>query len=690
MKKSALLAFSIFIILTFAFSQPKVRENDLSPQYRDWLKLTAYIILPMENEVFMKLENDRDRDIFIESFWKQRDPTPGTPENEYKDELIKRFNYANKEFHKGAPRDGWMTDMGKFYIILGPPNSKEDFDMMSDIYPCRVWYYYGDTAKGLPTYFALVFFKKRGTGEYKLYDPAADGPISLLINKRGLDLTDNLAAYERIKETAPALAPLTLSMIPGGNPYALGSTLGSSFILKSILDSPKKDINPSYARHFLDFKGIVSTEYLTNIVESESTIVLLQDPLLGINFLHYSVTPKSLSVDYFAPKDQYYCNYSVDVSLRKGEMIFFQDSKEFPFYFPPADEQAVITNGIAIQDSFPVIAGSYKLIILLKNSVGKEFSIVERDIICEESQGTPGIFGVVLGYKMEDVQTTVHMPFCVLDKRLYIDSKNTFRTEEEISFLSNIVNVSQDLWQRGELRVAIQGMSENNPSRKSFSLRLASLPYQANLNLTHFIPAVDLAPDYYQMKFSLVDGDGKTVSEKTANFIISPDKVPGRPIAIVKTFPLASSYFYSYILADQYDKTGDGEKAEFFYQKALEAAPDYKEGIVYYAYFMVRRQKHQEALKLAVEIAGVPKLAFDYYLIKGQALTGLGQYGKAIDQLLEANKIYDSDTRVLNSLGFCLYKTGDKAEALKALNASLRLNPNQPDIKKLAESINRD
>jgi len=635
----------------------------------------------------MKLENDRDRDIFIESFWKQRDPTPGTPENEYKDGLVKRFNYANKEFHKGAPRDGWMTDMGKFYIILGPPNSKEEFEMRTDVYPCRVWYYYGDTAKGLPTYFALVFFKRGGTGEYKLYDPVADGPISLLIDRRDVDPTDNYAVYEKIRETLPTLAPLTLSMIPGESPYGPSSTLQSNFILQSILESPKKDVNPSYARHFLDFKGIVSTEYLTNFVESESTIALLQDPLLGVKFLHYSVTPKSLSVDYFEPRDQYYCNYSVDVSLRKGEQIFYQDSKEFPFYFAPADAQTVKANGIAVQDSFPVIAGSYKLIILIKNSVGKEFSVVERDITCEESGGLPKIFGVVLGYRMEDVGTDVHMPFRVMDKRLYIDSKNTFMAEEKVSFLLSVLNVSRALWERGELRIEVQGLSGASPSRKSFGLKLSSFPYHADLSLSQSIPASDLVPDYYEMNLSLVDGDGKSVDEETANFIVSPGKVPGRPVAVVKAFPRSNSFLYYYILADQYDKTGEGGKAELFYGKAYQAAPDYQQGIVFYADFLIKRAKFEEALKLADNIAGDPKLAFNHYLIKGQALTGLGQYAKAIDQLLEANKIYDSDTRLLNSLGFCWHKLGDKAAALKALNASLSLNPDQPDVKKLVDSI---
>lgn len=138
-------------------SVKKLKEKDLPQKYQDWLKLINYIIFPVEKDAFLQLTMDRDRDLFIESFWKQRDPTPATPQNEYKDELIKRFQYANTFYRRGTTREGWMTDMGRIYIILGLPSSIERFEGVAGIHPCQVWYYYGDRTKGLPTYFALVF-----------------------------------------------------------------------------------------------------------------------------------------------------------------------------------------------------------------------------------------------------------------------------------------------------------------------------------------------------------------------------------------------------------------------------------------------------------------------------------------------------------------------------------------------------
>src|SRR6185437_8284522 len=48
-----------------------------------------------KKQAFMQLSNDEERDHFIEAFWQRRDPTPDTPENEFKDEHYRRIAYAN-------------------------------------------------------------------------------------------------------------------------------------------------------------------------------------------------------------------------------------------------------------------------------------------------------------------------------------------------------------------------------------------------------------------------------------------------------------------------------------------------------------------------------------------------------------------------------------------------------------------
>jgi GWxTD domain-containing protein len=687
--KRAVTPIVFFLLTSLLFSAQKIKERDLSEKYREWLKLTRYIILPKEKDVFMQLTNNRDRDVFIETFWKQRDPTPGTPQNEYKDELLKRFLHANKYLGRGTPREGWMTDMGRMYIILGPPNSIERFEGMQSIYPCQVWYYYGDKTKGLPAYFALVFFKRGGAGEFKLYSQLNDGPLSLIIDKAGINSSDYEKQYEKIKELAPTLANVSVSMIPGQYPYNYQPTPRNNIILANIIESPKKDISPSYATHFLDYKGVVSTEYLTNYVESEAQVARTQDPILGINFLHFSIVPRIVSIDYFEPKDQYYCNFKLSVSIRKEEDIIFQYSKNFPFYFSPDNVDNIRGNGISVQDSFPIIAGKYKLNILLQNSVGKEFSVFEKNISISEESKAPKIIGPVLGYKIQNYRTPFHLPFKAAENKLFVDPKITYCSKDDVAFFINLTNITENLWNGGKVKVSIEGLRKQNPQQMSFSLELKSYPYYRILDMAHSFPANELSPDYYKMKLALINYKGEILDEKSANFIVSPEETIPHPVILAKGFPLANSFLYFYSLAYQYDKEGEYEKAEASYQKAFSLKPDYRNGLIEYAGFLLKVKKYAQSLELIENVKNEESLKFDYYLIKGRAFAGLGKYSEAIDNLLEGNKIYNSDTRLLNSLGLCYYRTGQKSKSLEALKASLRLNPEQEEIKKLIGEIEK-
>jgi GWxTD domain-containing protein len=99
----------------------KALKQELSNTYKKWLNEdVVYIITPEEKSAFKQLSNDEERDQFIEQFWLRRDPTPDTPENEYKEEHYRRIAYANEHFPAGIP--GWKTDRGRIYIMWGPPD----------------------------------------------------------------------------------------------------------------------------------------------------------------------------------------------------------------------------------------------------------------------------------------------------------------------------------------------------------------------------------------------------------------------------------------------------------------------------------------------------------------------------------------------------------------------------------------
>ena len=691
-RTAAGLSAILFLLFGIAFltAGQKIKETDLSLKYRDWLKLVSYILLPAERDVFMKLSADRDRDIFIDAFWKQRDPTPATPQNEYREEHVKRFQYANSYFRRGTPREGWVTDMGRMHIILGPPRSIERFDATLGIYPCQVWYYYGDKARGLPGYFALVFYQRGGSGEYKLYNPASDGPLSLLVDARGLDPSDHEQVYAKIKELAPTLAPVSVSIIPGELPFRFTPSPQNSIILAQIFESPKKDVSPAYATHFLNYKGVVSTEYLTNYIESNASIALIRNPLLGLDFLHFSISPIKISIDFFEPRDQYYCNFKLNVSLRREGAVIFQYAKDYPFYFPPEKLETIRANGISILDFFPIAEGGYELTILLQNEVGKEFSIFEKKIVLSGEGGPPEMIGPVLGYGLQDDPADANAPFKVAGKQLQSDPKSTFGLGDEVAFFFNLINLSQDLWQDGSVDVRVTGAKSGDKPAKSFTLKLAESPFRKTLSLFRAFPAREFTPDYYELNLELKNGSGDILAKGSAPLVISPAETVPHPVTLVRTMPASNNFLYFYGLASQYDKTGAFAKAEPLFQKGYEMKPDYAEGIVAYADFLIRAGKFDESLRLIEALKDNEKFRFDYFLLKGRAGMGKGEFRPAIENLLEGNKIYNSDTRLLNALGFCYYQTGRKKEALDVLAASLRLNPEQKDIKDLAARIGKE
>jgi len=74
----------IFSVTAYA---EKKSSKDLPERYRIWLEEeVVYIITQNEKDVFLQLESDRERDMFIEAFWKQRDPHPELPGNKFKEE----------------------------------------------------------------------------------------------------------------------------------------------------------------------------------------------------------------------------------------------------------------------------------------------------------------------------------------------------------------------------------------------------------------------------------------------------------------------------------------------------------------------------------------------------------------------------------------------------------------------------
>ncbi len=684
-RKIALILILLFLLPGIGFAKKKkLSEEELIKQlpkkYRDWLDVVWWIITPEEKKVFLQLKNNRDRDLFIKAFWKMRDPTPGTPRNEFMEEHYRRFHYANKYFGRETSRPGWKTDRGRVYIILGPPVSIERFYMNSHINPTEVWYYYGDPRYGLPPHFALVFYKPHGVGEFRLYNPAVDGPYSLLMptpETRNLDPTNFEQIYEYLLRAAPTLAPVSLSLIPGEIPYNFQPSLSSNMIIANVLDLPKKKFKSSYAKDFLKYKGIVEVEYSLNYIEARYLVTVIKNDFLNEYFLNYSIQPKVLSVSEY--KNKIYANFEIVGNLKDGKgNSIFQFKSEYGLEFTRKQLERARAVGFALQGMAPVIPGRYRLTLLVKNTVSKEFSYIEVPIKVPEKY-TPFVEKPLLALKFQPYRIFALKPFVVDNKALTVSAVKSFTLKERPYFFVKVDNIDRKLWKTGKL--ILKFSSED--FEKTIEFPLVTKPYRPSLVFTGLVPE-NMPAGEYELEAVLKKGE-VIISASNLDFNITPLTMVARPVIYSKTIPLKNRFAIYHMIAQQYRNKGNLKMALKYTEKAVAENPAFKKGKVDLAELYLMMGQPDKALNLLTQI-GTKGDAYLLFL-EGKAYEMKGDVDTAIEKYYASIDIYDSDIRVLNSLANCLLKKGEKEEAIKVLKASLKINPKQKKIKELLQNL---
>ncbi len=141
-----------------AFSVLAESESALDPFFRESLDALEYIANE-DTVAALRMAAPNERKKVWDRFWKERDPTPSSERNEFKEEFFRRLRYANERFTAGRP--GWRTDRGRIYIHYGPPDMVDRYPFNVDGPPREIWYY---DQLGL----RLLFVDRTGYGDYVL------------------------------------------------------------------------------------------------------------------------------------------------------------------------------------------------------------------------------------------------------------------------------------------------------------------------------------------------------------------------------------------------------------------------------------------------------------------------------------------------------------------------------------------
>ena len=161
--KSHRIAMIIATALVISCSLGRL-PKDLNPEEREFLSQVRYIITGRERKTYLSLPSS-ERPYFVEEFWKKRDTDPATEVNEFKTEYLKRIDEAKHLFTEGGT-SGWLTDRGRIYVLLGPPEQRETYPRGYSFYgtPLEIWHY---------GFYQILFNDRRWNGNFELVPESA-------------------------------------------------------------------------------------------------------------------------------------------------------------------------------------------------------------------------------------------------------------------------------------------------------------------------------------------------------------------------------------------------------------------------------------------------------------------------------------------------------------------------------------
>lgn len=684
----------------FSFFLKAKEKPKLPDKYEKWIKEeVVYIIAPQEKEVFYKLKTDRERDLFIEEFWRQRDPTPGTAKNEFKEEHHRRIEYANREFGRYSSRLGWMTDRGRIYIILGKPIDIQKYSMTQQTYPMELWFYQGNPKFGTAPFFRLLFYQKYSLGEYRLYNPMSDGPKALvpkadlggwfdirLLNVPGdhqptegyVDKRDRLAIAVIQEIVSAELAQAAWSYIPGneGPNYRMPSLI----LLSNINNSPQKIVDDDYAYEFLENKEVIEVSYSVNYIENKSVVKVIQDKS-GLFFVHYSIEPETLSVNTY--QDKYFSD--IKLSLRVTDLkekTIYQYQRLYPIEMTKEQLKKVKLRPYIIQDLFPLVPGNYRLNLLLQNLVSKEFTSFEKDIIIPVPNSLQMSFLILSNRVIKNSEyKNSNKAFQFGSIQIYPSSHNNFFQKDKLFIFFQIYGLPESIKESGILKFTFY--------KDHKILNTITKNIREYTNKQYFLEEFSLdkfSPSRYTMKVTLLDQKGNQMLSEKEEFSVSSRPL-SQPWIISKEMPSAPDALYYYIMGIQYLNKGAVEDARDEFKKAHYVKPDSIEYALSYAKVLLALREYKKTKECLLPFLNKPIEKFVLYKFLGNAHQGLEKYEEAISYYKEYISHEGATFEILNSIALCYYQLGNEKQALQAWEKSLEIKPGQEGIKKVIEIL---
>jgi len=147
----------------------KQRIAKLEVRHQDFISDVEPIIVDAELDLFLSLENNQERDSFVDEFWRRRDQMNRTS-GAFKEMYYRRLDQVRTDFKRIT------ADRARIFLLYGPPTEVARGNCPRMLQPTEIWKY--AYLPGVGTNVRLLFYKPRHQNDYRLWNPVG-GAIAL-------------------------------------------------------------------------------------------------------------------------------------------------------------------------------------------------------------------------------------------------------------------------------------------------------------------------------------------------------------------------------------------------------------------------------------------------------------------------------------------------------------------------------
>src|SRR5579872_873545 len=507
--------------------EEKLRK-ELETPYRKWLtEDVGYIITDEERAAFKRLQNDEEREQFIENFWLRRDPTPDTIENEFKEEHYRRIAYANEHFASGIP--GWKADRGRIYISFGPPDERDEHPSggtyerppeegggETTTFPFEDWRY--RYIEGIGNDVIIEFVDPTMTGEYRMTMDPSEKDALARVPGAGLSLLEQMGLADksqRFNNTDGTLLPAPI----GGQTSRMNQF--------ERLDQFTKLQKPPAVK-FKDLEAVVQSRISYNVLPMK----------LQADF--FPVTESSVLANItiqFDNKDLQFQNKEgvqkavVNIlghitTMSRRVVNTFEDTVTVDS--PPDMLQAFAQRKSLYQKTIPLMPGTYRLNVVAKDIVGGNLNNYEVALnVPRLDEDKLAASTVVLADLLEKVPTNSigAGPFVIGDSKVRPRMGNTFKRDEKMGIYFKAYNFEADEATHKPVGQVEYELTKNGSNEKIWDISedVTKIPGASASQITveKLLPLKDLAPGQYTLHLKITDQKRNQVLTPTAQFTVN-------------------------------------------------------------------------------------------------------------------------------------------------------------------------